>query len=485
MQYVVDLHLHSKYSRAVSKDMVLPIMADFAVKKGFDILSASDWTHPLWIKEIRAQLEEASEGVYKLKGGSVKGNPSVELRVKGEREILFLLSTEIASIYTQGGKLRRIHNLVIVPSFETVEKINAELRSRGCNLNADGRPIIGISSRNLLEMILEIDERSMLIPCHAWTPHFGIYGSASGFDSLSEAFGDLEKYIYGIETGLSSDPEMNWQMSELNNRSILSFSDAHSPGKMGREATVFELSGASYENIRRAIMRRSVNGKDACIGKEIRQTSPKNETGFVADQQTTMNRIVYTIEFYPEEGKYHFSGHRNCKVVFGPEDIKEKGTTCPVCKRRLTEGVLLRVQQLGDQDVSKRLVTKTNSHGLKWYTDATRNHPPYVKLVPLLEIIAESMESTAFSQKVKDMFGSLCNTLGSEIDVLLKVPIEEIARVSNSKIAEGVGKIRSGDLVIEPGYDGEYGKVKIWGEHEEEQETKDVSKEEKEQLGLF
>ncbi len=431
MEYVADLHLHSKYSRAVSQNMILPIMAKWAKKKGLGIISSSDWTHPLWLREMKAELEEASEGLYKL---------------KGESSSLFLLSTEIASIYTEAGKLRRIHNLLFSPNIETAEKINKKLLERGCNLSSDGRPIIGLSSRNLLELVLAIDERIMLIPCHIWTPHFGIYGSASGFDSLNQAFGDLDKYIYGIETGLSSDPAMNWQIEELDNRSILSFSDAHSPAKMGREATVFvRKNGISnnqfpisnkeitYEDIRQAIMRKS---KDWKVG--------------------------YTIEFYPEEGKYHFSGHRNCKIVRGPDDTKTDGNICPVCKRRLTEGVLYRVGQLAKRSLNDVSQEKISKSGIKWHIDKSKNHPPYVKLVPFLEVIAEAMESTTASIKVKTKFDELCVQLGTEIEILLRIPIEKISQAGGAKIAEGVTKVRNGNIAIDPGYDGEYGKVKIW-----------------------
>lgn len=214
MHYVCDFHLHSKYSRAVSPQMTLPVMAQYAAQKGLDILTASDWTHPLWFKEIQTQLEEGGEGVYKIKNQNAKSKMTMQ-NSKIENDILFLLSTEISSIYKQGDKLRRIHNLVFVPSIKVAEKVSKELVKRGCNLNADGRPIIGLWSKNLLELILGIDERCMLIPCHIWTPHFGIYGSASGFDSLEEAFGELAPQIYGIETGLSSDPDMNWQTKEL------------------------------------------------------------------------------------------------------------------------------------------------------------------------------------------------------------------------------------------------------------------------------
>jgi len=415
--------------------MTLPVMAQFALQKGLEILTASDWTHPLWFKEIQTLLEPAGEGMYKLKVQSEK--------LKVEKEILFLLSTEISSIYKQGDKLRRIHSLVFVPSIEAAEKVSKELVKRGCNLNADGRPIVGLSAKKLLELILEIDQRCVLIPCLIWTPHFGIYGSASGFDSLEEAFGELAPKIYGIETGLSSDPDMNWQTAELKNRTILSFSDAHSAPKMGREATVFDLESPTYESIRQAIMHYS------------------------SDAKKTKNKIAYTIEFYPEEGKYHFSGHRNCKVVYTAEDVREKGTTCPVCRKKLTEGVFMRVEQLSDPKLYGRAGAKHNEQGLKWYTDKLHIQPPYVKLVPLLEIVAEGLGSTVSSQKSQALFAKLCSDLGSELEVLLRKPFEEIEKVSNKKIADGVRKVREGNIVIDPGFDGEFGKVTIWSEEEE------------------
>ncbi len=454
MQFVTDLHLHSKYSRAVSQDMVLPIMAQFARQKGLDILTASDWTHPLWFKEIQGQLEEKAEGAYRLKSQVTSPKSQVD------KETLFILSTEISSIYTQNGKLRRIHNLVFAPNFATAEKISKALIQRGCNLHADGRPIIGLSSKALLDLILSIDERAFLIPCHVWTPHFGLYGSASGFDSIKESFEDLSSFIFGIETGLSSDPEMNWQIAELKNRTILSFSDAHSPAKMGREATIFDLTEPSFKALKQAIMQKSLK------------------------KFATANRIVYTVEFYPEEGKYHFSGHRNCSISFGPDEIKEKGTVCPVCHKKLTEGVLYRVMQLAlnrsgsglaDPSLEHVTETKTNQYGLKWYTDRAKHHRPYVKLVPLLEIIAEAMESTVASQKVKTAFYTLTQSVGSELDILLKTPIDEIAKVADPRIAQGISKVRNGDIVIQPGYDGEYGKVKIWQKGEDPAKDTDNS----------
>lgn len=431
MQIVSDLHLHSKYSRAVSPQMVPNVMASYGRQKGIDLLATGDFTHPLWFRELKNFLTEDTEGIFKIK------NPSA-----GQEKTRFLLSVEISCIYTQGGKGRRIHNLVLAPGFEVVEKINKEMIRRGYNLSSDGRPIIGLSSKNLLQMILEIDNRCMLIPCHIWTPWFGLYGVSSGFNSIKESFEELSPYIYGIETGLSSDPEMNWQIKELDKRSILSFSDAHSPAKMGREATVFDLESLTYENIRSAIMAPSVGKK------------------------TKTNKVLYTIEFYPEEGKYHYSGHRNCNVSMTPDEQRETKGICPACHRHVTDGVMRRVQELSEQD--PKAVLKENPMKLKWYTDPRGIHPPFVKLVPLNEIISEAIGSPVASPKVKVIFDELCNQLESEINVLLKSPIDQIEKFSNPKVSEGVEKVREGEIVIKPGYDGVYGVVKIWSEGDKE-----------------
>lgn len=421
--------------------MTLPVMAAWAKKKGINLLTTSDFTHPLWFREIRALLEETNEGIYKLKGAG-KDDPS------------FLLSVEISSIYKQADKLRRIHNLIFAPSLETAEKINQELVRRGCNISSDGRPIIGLSSRDLLEMVLSIDKQVILIPSHIWTPHFGLYGTASGFDTIEEAFGNLSKYIYGIETGISSDPFMNWQIPELEKRSILSFSDAHSPAKMGRETTVFKMESLSYSNFGKAIAKPT----DDC-------------------------KVLYTIEFYPEEGKYHFTGHRNCGISKSPQDVKRDGVICPVCKRRLTEGVMFRVQQVAGHEISTREPTlQMDSNGVGWIKDDKDIHPSFVKLVPLLEIVAESLKFTVASEKVKALFEKICTEMGSEMQILLKTSIEDIRKVAGERIAEGVLKVRKGDIVIEPGFDGEYGKVKIWSE--DTLKNSKIEEAKKEQLGI-
>ncbi len=490
MQFVADLHLHSKYSRAVSQNMTLPVMAEFARKKGIDILSTGDWTHPLWIREIRLQLEEAGEGLYKLRTQNVKHKTNSKVE-DDEREPMFLLATEIASIYSQAGKLRRIHNLVLSPNIETAGKINRELSKRGCNLHSDGRPIIGLSSKALLELVLSIDAKTMLIPCHIWTPHFGIYGVASGFDSLKEACGEMSKYIYGIETGLSSDPLMNWKIKELDNRSILSFSDAHSPAKMGREATVFVFNKNGMQNAKCLLRQRceasKIQNKDRSSQDDTVEfrISYDDIVAAIKRDKSAKLKIGYTIEFYPEEGKYHFSGHRNCKVVYGPDDLRIKGNICPVCRRKLTDGVLNRVLELANKSEGEVSNMKMSGSGVKWYLDKQKIHPPFVKIVPLLEIIAETIDSTVFSQKVKAIYDSLCSSLGSEFNVLLLSSIDRIERYSDDRIAQAVKKVREGQIVVDPGYDGEYGKVKIFAENAES-ENRDVKSKEnvQSQLGL-
>lgn len=445
MDFVTDLHLHSQYSRAVSQSMNLLVMSQFARQKGIEILSAADWTHPIWFREIKSQLEETKEGLFTLK------NP-----IDDGEEIYFLLSTEISCIFSQKGKSHRMHNLILAPSFRAAEKIQHELIKRGANLSSDGRPIIGLTSKQLLQLILECDERAMLIPCHIWTPWFSLFGANSGFDSIDECFEDMSEYIYGIETGLSSDPQMNWQIAELDTRTILSFSDAHSPAKMGREETVLRLVSPSYDNIREAIMSQYLKHQ----GKQVR------------------NNISYTIEFYPEEGKYHYNGHRKCNVYQTPEETRDKGDICLVCKRKITVGVMQRLQELSNRKVDG--IIQENQQGLRWIKDPSGNHPPFVKIVPLNEIIAEALKTTVATIKVRSMFDKMIFELGNELDILLRLPVEEIRTVAGEKIAHGIAKVRASDIYIKPGYDNEYGIVKIW--HEEKLQEEVVAG--KKQIGI-
>lgn len=435
MKFVADLHLHSKYSRAVSQNMTLANLAHWAVLKGINVVASGDFTHPFWFDQLKNELTDSGNGLFKLKAP--------------DSDIYFLLSCEISSIYSQGGKTRRIHNLFFFPSLASVEKFNKELLKRGSNLRSDGRPIVGITSRDLTEIALKCDEKVLVVPAHAWTPWFSIFGSFSGFDSIKECFGDMSKHIYGIETGLSSDPAMNWQIGDLDSRSILSFSDAHSLEKMGREATVFEGNEISYGAIYDAI---------ASQGKA---------------------KIAFTIEFYPEEGKYHFTGHRDCNFSQSPEESKRNGDICPVCHRHLTVGVMHRVGELKTRD--PRLEIR-DQESTKWVFDPDGGRPAYVSLVPLSEILSEVFGVGAGTKKVTDVYMTLVNGLGSEFAVLMKSDLDEVRRLSSERVAEAILKVRTRDIVVEPGYDGKFGVVKIWSENVDV--SKNVEEDEK-QLNLF
>ncbi len=456
MKVVADLQLHSKYSRAVSPQMMIPYIWDWAKRKGIGLIATGDWTHPLWMREIKANLTEDGSGLLKIKdeeGGS-----------------LFLLATEVSSIYSQGGKLRRIHNLIWAPSFAAADKITQELIRRGANLISDGRPIVGLTSIQIAELVFSIDPNCLLIPAHAWTPWFSLFGSESGFDSIDECFGQFAKNIYAIETGLSSDPSMNWRIKELDNRSILSFSDAHSGPKLGREATVFELEKLSYDAIRKAIIRTAESGKREAESSDL---DAKRLT-------LNANHIAYTIEFYPEEGKYHWTGHRNCGIKQKPEETRKNGTQCPVCGRKLTVGVMHRVDDLAGRTEEELKMSNGGGEIRMMKSGLFPNRPPYVNMVPLQEIIAETIGGLPTSQKVQDEYRKLTDSLGSEFKVLLESSIPGITNISGERIAQAIHKVRIGDIVVDPGYDGVFGKVKIW-EEKKEQKPQD----EKKQLSFF
>lgn len=464
-QVIADLHLHSKYSRAVSKSMVVAEMADWARKKGIGLVATGDWLHTIWFRELQSSLLEVSDGIYQYRGAAadrrassvevLSGTESVEDRVR------FLLSAEISSIYKQGGKLRRVHTVLLAPNFSTAEKVKQELLKRGCNLASDGRPIVGLSAREVAEVVLSIDEDCMVLPAHVWTPHFSVYGSNSGFDSIEECYGELADKIYAVETGLSSDPGMNWRVSELEKRAIVSFSDAHSPSKLGREATVFKSLG------------RRAKGKEYTYGDIYWAIAErflgKNEGGL---------KLAYTIEFYPEEGKYHYSGHRKCNVVQSPQETEKKGAVCSVCGKPLTLGVEHRVEELSGKKLTP--IKKSGKSGLSYYVHPTdKSRPGYVMLVPLVEILAEVWGVGAASKKVDGEYERLVNSLGNEFNVLMKSGIEEIGRIGGEKLAEAIEKVREGSIYIMPGYDGVFGEVKIWKEDNGEQEKA------KEQMTLF
>jgi PHP family Zn ribbon phosphoesterase len=435
MHIVADLQLHSKFSRAVSKDMILPQICAWTRRKGMGLVATGDWTHPLWMKEIKEQLVEMGNGLLKLKTAT-------------PTDPVFMLATEVSCIYSHNGKGRRVHTLIWVPTIEAADKINKEMTRQGCNLMSDGRPIIGLSSIQVAELVFTIEPKAMIIPAHAWTPWFSTFGSMSGFDSLEEAFGPYAQQIYAIETGLSSNPAMNWRIKELDTRSIVSFSDAHSGPKLGREATVFDLTELSYD----------------AIGEALMQPSGK---------QKGKNTIAYTIEFFPEEGKYHWSGHRACNIRWDPKQTQEKGTTCPVCGKALTQGVEQRVGELaGRSEEDLKLIPieyplEGGNTIRMMKSEAFPSRPPYVSLVPLQEIISECIGSPVTSPKVQTPYRQLTDSLGGEFAVLLSATHEQIAKVAGERIAVGIEKVRRGDIIIDPGYDGVFGIVKLWKDGEE------------------
>lgn len=456
MKVIADLHLHSRFARAVSSQMVVSVMSEWSRKKGIDLIATGDWTHPVWLRELQAGLEEAEQGLYKVKGSSDEG-------------VRFLLSTELSSIYSQGDSTRRVHYLVWAPSFEVAGKINKTLTGRGVNLMSDGRPILGLSTREVAQLVFDIDENCLIIPAHVWTPWFSLYGSKSGFDSLRDCFGDLAHNIYAVETGLSSDPAMNWKIEELEGKSIVSFSDAHSPQKLGREATVFELEKLNYESIRKAL------GSDNRKTRNTQRIRESDDQKFRDPDLSEFSgsQISYTIEFYPEEGKYHYTGHRKCNVVHSPKESRKMGTICPVCGKGLTVGVMSRVESLAAHDIETE--SETDRFGVRWIkskettfrANGSMGRRPYVMLVPLLEIISESLSVGVGTKTALSAYENLISHFGSEFKVLLETSIEDLDKLTDPKIVEGIKKVRSGDIMIEPGYDGVFGKVKIWKDEEE------------------
>jgi uncharacterized protein (TIGR00375 family) len=424
MRIVADLHLHSKYSRAVSKQMDLEHLSEWGKKKGIDLIATGDYTHPLWFSELKRKLEEEAPGIYRLKRSDpLQGS---DLRTR------FVLSTEISKIYSQGGAVRRIHNIVLAPSIESVEKLNKKLATIG-NLYADGRPVFGMTSPDFLKLIKDIDPNFHLIPAHAWTPWFSLFGSKSGFDSIEECFRDQTEHIFAIETGLSSDPEMNWRLSALEKVGIVSFSDAHSPGNLMREATVFEVEKPDELNF------------DLLI-RMMHEASP----AFRANRAFPASRLDYTIEFFPEEGKYHYDGLREEGLRWAPEETKQHGGKSPKSGRLVTIGVLHRVDILADRPSGYRPPAS----------------PPFKRLVQLSQIIAESFRSLETNQKVQSEYERIVKEAGSELAVLVDLSIDEIGKLAGERLAEGVKRVRGGKIHVEPGYDGEYGVVKVFTEKE-------------------
>ena len=408
MKIIADLHIHSPYSRAVSKDMTLENLDHWARLKGITVMGTGDFTHPAWIKEIKTKLEPAEPGLFRLRG-------LASLHEAKPRSARFLLTVEISSIYSKAGRTRRVHSLVFVPSVESAEKINATLGWRG-NIKSDGRPILGLGAKELAKTVFDIDPRALVVPAHCWTPWFSVFGSMSGFDSLEECYDEYTKYIYAVETGLSSDPAMNWRLSRLDNVALISNSDSHSLQRIGREANVFETE-LSYDGIMAA----------------IKSHDP--------------SRFLFTVEFFPEEGKYHYDGHRVCGFSSAPEETKKLNKLCPTCGKPVTVGVMYRVDELADRPAG---------------APAPAGAIPFKSMVPLDEIIAAAFGVGTASKRVKEEYQRLVEKIGSEFRVLIDASDADLKAATAPEVAEGILRVREGRLRIEPGYDGEYGHVKIF-----------------------
>ncbi len=385
-------------------------LARWAKKKGIALLGTGDFTHPTYYAELRSKLEPSENGLFRLK--------------KEDQGVRYILTTEVSNIYSQDGKVRRIHNLIFAPNFEVVDAIRSKLGNLG-KLSSDGRPIFGFSAKDLVKMILNISEDCLIIPAHAWTPWFSIFGAHSGFDSIEECFGEMSPHICAIETGLSSDPEMNWRLSALDSITLISNSDAHSSNRLGREANGFDCE-MDY--------------------KEIMETLRKKDR----------RKLLFTIEFFPEEGKYHYDGHRQCGVIFSPDETRSTQYLCPKCRKKLTIGVMHRVEELSDRQ--EGFIPK--------------NAIPSIHLLPLEEIIAEGLGVRVGTKAVEAEYDRLIERGGSEFHILLNATPDELSSFVPPRILEGIVRMRQGKVSIIPGHDGVYGKINLFPEKREEAESK-------------
>lgn len=416
MRFYADLHIHSKYSRATSQDCDLENLAYWGRRKGVTVIGTGDFTHPAWISEIKDKLVPVEGGLFRLRDDFEK-EVAKRLPPSCQGTTRFMLCVEISTIYKKGEKTRKIHHLIYAPTIEKAEAINRKLARIG-NIASDGRPILGLDSRHLLEIVLEAGDDCYLVPAHIWTPWFAVLGSKSGFDSITDCYGDLANHIFAVETGLSSDPEMNWRISHLDRFRLVSNSDAHSPAKLGREACVFDTE-LDYFSMRHAL---------------------ETGTGYGG-----------TVEFFPEEGKYHLDGHRKCGVRLTPAESRERNGLCPVCGKPLTLGVLYRVEELADRPGTEK-PAETNA---------------FTSLVPLPEIISETLGVGPASKQVAREYDGLLHRLGSELNILNDIPLDEIRSFSpSSLVPEAISRMRAGKVIREAGYDGEYGTIRLYHEHE-------------------
>jgi uncharacterized protein (TIGR00375 family) len=414
MKFIADLHIHSRFSRATSRDMTFDSIAYWAKVKGLSLVASGDFTHPEWFFLTKQKLEPVGNGFFRLRSLLPPSNGHLKGVSVKPGDVHFILSTEISFIYSKKGKVRKVHILLLAPDFESVEKINARLGGLG-NLRSDGRPILGMDAKNFVRIVAESCPGCVVIPSHIWTPWFSLFGANSGFDAIEECFEETTPFIFALETGLSSDPPMNWRLSALDKYALVSNSDAHSPSRLGREANMFDTD-FSYRGL-----------VDA-----LRKKNP--------------DRFLRTIEFFPEEGKYHFDGHRKCGVVFSPKESIAHKDLCPKCGKKLTIGVMHRVEELADREENARAPLRV----------------PYQHLVPLNEIIAEAIEKTPECQSVWDIYFRLIHEFGSEHAVLTSASIPDLARIQPERISLGVDRMRKGAVRIAPGHDGFYGRVSLF-----------------------
>ena len=417
MKFIADLHIHSKYSRATSQDMCPEGIWKGAQLKGISVIGTGDFTHPQWIKELKKKLEPTGHGLFTLK----KKYWTDDVPDSCKADVYFILSAEISGIYSKNGKTRKVHSIILAPDFEAAEGLNGALSKIG-NLKSDGRPILGLDAKKLLQITLDVSPEAMLIPAHVWTPHFSVLGAASGFDSLEECYEELTPNIYAIETGLSSDPLMNWRLSALDKITLVSNSDAHSTAKLGREANIMDTD-ISYPAMMKVIKKRK---------------------GFVG-----------TIEFFPEQGKYHNDGHRNCGVSLTPKETIGHNYLCPECGKRVTVGVMHRVEKLADREEGFLL----------------KSAPSFRSIIPLPDMIAEGLQCGVNTKKVNALYLPMLERLGNEFKILLDVPLDDIGRASTPLIREAISRMRAGSVHIAPGYDGEFGKIKIFDDKERKRIT--------------
>jgi PHP family Zn ribbon phosphoesterase len=453
MRQILDLHIHSKYSRACSRDLTLANIERTCRTKGVDIIATGDFTHPAWFRSIKEELEDLPLPPPLQGGGAYcpplakgrGGRGLFRLKTAKDDKIKFILSTELSLIYKDGDRARRIHIVLHAPSIEAVEELNKYLEKAGYNIKSDGRPILGMSAPKLVELCLKIHPQFLVYPAHIWTPWFSVFGSKSGFDSMEECFHDFTPNIYAIETGLSSDPAMNWRWSALDKHTILSNSDAHSLPNIGREANIFEMQGISYNEIFEIIKNKEILDSRFRGNDKIKSGNDHRSGG------AGKRGIKGTIEFYPEEGMYHFDGHRDCQVSFAPEETKKHKGICPVCKKSLVIGVLNRVEELADKPEGEK----------------PDQAAPFCKLVELDKIIAEVLGvKSRQSKQVQKTYNSIVAEFGSELGILMDLDLKLLENSVDKRIVEGIQRVREGRIYIKPGFDGQYGEVRVFGEDE-------------------